>query len=363
MTDYNNHKLFIWNENNLLISNNSNLYENVYIHTGTVFKYQWENSISCLNQNDELKIISNSNHFLHGRDMGEGYNCGFKIYNNIIRNFYETKSLFELEKQQTDSEIVLDKKESIYEKFIDNYYDDKIYFNCLDAFSFSNSGHNLSVMLSNVDYIIKNNIKDILMFENYDKTNNYELILKILPKDCNIHFLKINKIYKFKKLIVIHPCFFNMYNKSYLIEELKNNIINNYSHTYKDYERKNIILMKTNRNKNVMNPYTSIICEELLLELEKNNYINIIPEEMNIFQLALYLIHANKIIFSEGSVLFTNQIFFNPKAKCIYLTNNTLISADVSCNFQNPYISRASILQITYNKNNLTEIMDKILNF
>ena len=73
------------------------------------------------------------------------------------------------------------------------------------------------------------------------------------------------------------------------------------------------------QNKNVMQPSTQVWCEELLLDLESLGFINLIPEEMDTFKLFIYLLFANKIIFSVGSVLYTNKIFFNYDAKLYYM--------------------------------------------
>jgi hypothetical protein len=172
-------------------------------------------------------------------------------------------------------------------------------------------------MLHYVDYINKNNINNILIIKDYKLTNNFKLLINLLPNNINIIELIPETIYKFNEIIIIEQMIFNIYYHEYLIDKLKNIIVNNYFNKFQDY--KNIILMKTNRNKNVLAEITRINCENLLLKLENKNYINIIPEDYDIFYLALLLMNANKIIFSTGSILYTNKIFFNNNAKLYYI--------------------------------------------
>ena len=79
MTSYDSHGIFMWNDNNILYSNVNNTYNNVILHTGSVIKGQWENSICVTNDNNTTKVISNSNHFLHGFKWGAQYNNLYKI--------------------------------------------------------------------------------------------------------------------------------------------------------------------------------------------------------------------------------------------------------------------------------------------
>lgn len=42
--EYNTHGLFVWNNPNILYNSQTNYYSDVYLHTGTIAKMQWENS-------------------------------------------------------------------------------------------------------------------------------------------------------------------------------------------------------------------------------------------------------------------------------------------------------------------------------
>ncbi len=142
-----------------------------------------------------------------------------------------------------------------------------------------------------------------------------------MPSEICIIELLPESIYHFKEIIIIEQMIMNIFCHKYLIDELKNIIINKYSMKYEDYKNKNIVLIKSNRNKMVMLPHTQIHCEQLIVELEKLNYIYIIPENYDIFYLVLLLLFAKKIIFSTGSILYTNKIFFNEQSHLYYITH------------------------------------------
>lgn len=300
-TDYDNHGCFIWNPNNNNIVNSNDIYEDAFIHTGTVVKGQWENSVGVVYQNDTPKIISNTNHFIHGNKWGPAYNNLYKIYDNIVRNYYEIIN---------SNNINL------------SLYNDEKYFFMINAFCFSNSGHDLSCMLDFYSYILNNNIKNIVILKGYKETNNFKLLSTIIKDDIIIHELDLNTVYKFKNIVVIKPNIMNILYHKNLIDDMRNKIIELYSEKYEEYKGMNIILMKTNRNKNVMLEYTRINCEKMLTLLENNGFVNIIPEEIDPFKLAIMLLFANKIIFSVGSILYTNKLMFGENSKLYFITKN-----------------------------------------
>jgi len=194
-SDYNSHRLFTWNHNNILYNDPSNKYNNVYLHTGSYNpnSFEWQNSICFTFKDNELKSIFNSNHFISHIDYG--YDTAQYIYNQVIRNYYETLDYYH--NINTKSRNILDAS--------------KTYFYMIDSFVFSNSGHNLSVLLDQVYYVINNNIKDILILHNSRSTNNFKIIQLLLPPDCIFHELEFNKIYEISNIIIIYPEFYNIY--------------------------------------------------------------------------------------------------------------------------------------------------------
>lgn len=328
MSKYNNYGIFRWNVENSLYSNENNNYNNVYLNTGTVVKGQWENPICLTKTDNTINVISNSNHFLHGHEWGTGYNYTYKIFDNLVRNY---TNILNAQEQNINYEL----------------HNDNTYFYMLDAFSFSNSGHNLSNILNMAQYILNNNIKNILIFKNYKNTNNFKLIELLLPINCNFIELNENLIYKIKNITIIYPEIFNILKHTNLIHKLKNKIAEDYSVLYNNCKNKNIILMKTNRNKNVMLEHTRVKCEKLLLMLEEQNYINLIPEEIDIFNLCIYIMYANKIIISDGSVIYTNKIFINDNTKLFGIVPGENRS---SC-----FSGLKSITYLSYKNNILTD--------
>jgi hypothetical protein len=340
MEEYDKHGIFTWNSNNLLYSNDNNIYNNVYLHTGTVIKCEWENPIGITKTDDNsIKVISNTNHFLHGPKWGPGYNSEYKIFDNLVKNYLYLKNVND---ENTDLSL----------------FNDDTYFYMLDTFSFSNSGHNLSNVLNMIKYIIDNNIQNILIYKNYKNTNNFKLISLLLP-NCNYIELNVDTVYKIKNIIIIYPEIFNIKKYPDLIMSIKNKIIEGYSEIFNNCKNKNIILMKTNRNKNVMLKISQIHCEKMLLMLEQEGYIILIPEEIDIFQLCIYIMYANKIIFSNGSVIYTNKIFINKTSK--------LFAIDYPTSYKHCYSDLENITFLYYKNNYLTDaeckhFYDKIIN-
>ena len=146
---YNLSRLFKWNPQNNNYSSPDNLYENVFLHTGKVTKGLWESSICVSIINNEKKILSNSNHFLHHIDYGSGYNSIYKIYDNIVNNYNEI--INNMNNQNNNFDNTTFSNENI------------TYFYMINAFSFSNSGHDLSILLDMVDYILKNHCYDQIL--------------------------------------------------------------------------------------------------------------------------------------------------------------------------------------------------------
>lgn len=302
----NNNYIFKFNSENISYNLPDNKYNDVYLHTGSKINNQWQNCIAVKNIDNIYRIIDNSNHFYEHtvfkeeQDSREHQNNNYKIYDNIANNYNDIKNNILTVNYQ--------------------YYDDNIYFYMIDPFSFSNSGHNLSIILDQVNYILSNNIKNILIFEGYKENNNFKLIEDLL-ENCIFTELKFENIYYIKNIIIIYEQFYNINLHENIIKKIKYNIITKYHQNYTDCLNKKIILMKTNRNINVMNKGTVHNCEVFLKKMEEVGYIYIIPENIDIFKLCVYLLNAEKIVFSCGSILYTNKIFFNKNAKLILLSN------------------------------------------
>lgn len=316
--NYNSHKLFKWNHNNILYNETTNKYTDVYLQTGsinlekTVEKFEWHNSLCYTHINNELKIIENSNHFTHTGDYGEAYNE--VIYSKIVRNYYEFNYEFTKNYYVTS------------ELFNNTLDQNKLYFYMIDSFVFTNSGHNLSILLDQIQYIIDNNIKDILILKNSQNTNNFKIIKLLMPTECVFYELDFNTIYKIKNIIIIYPEYYNIYKHENLISQLKDKVYKTYKNIYNDCFNKNIILIKKQTfAKTLVNP---VNCDKLVSYLTSKNWIDIDPENIDVFKMCVYLLTAKNIICSDGSIVYTNKIFFNNNSLVFCLINRSRIYYD-----------------------------------
>jgi len=297
MEDYNSSGLFTWNTPNTQCAvSETNVYKDVLIHTGTRKKGEWENSIAVIESTRE--VVSNSNHFLHCRDWGNWYNVRYNIYSNIIRNYAETGT-----------------------KSVDiSLQPGPMYFYMLSAFSFSNSGHNLSEMLNCVAYLCSHSdIRHVIIPQGYWDTHNGRILRLVLPDDCVFYEVPFCMLVRVPAVIILHPVHFNITKYMSLVNRITDQITTKYCALYSEWHGKRVILMKTMCNKNVMLSYTQFKCDTLIDCLIGCGFIYVIPEEMDVFQLAVCLMTADHIVYSTGSILYTNQIFFNPNAKFTYM--------------------------------------------
>jgi hypothetical protein len=330
--------IFIWNKDYIGFKNDSNLYMDVIINTGSNKKGEWQNVIAVNYVDNSPRVIENINHFIHGCKWPTSYNDRYKIFDNLVNNY---NSIL----QNVNNEDL-------------TYYDENTYFSMLDAFSLSNSGHNLSEILDFANYLLKNNIKHVLIYKGYKETHNFKLI-NLLLSDCTFYEVEFDKIYKFKNIIIIKPVFYDVLLHKPLIEKLKNIIIEKYADFYDECKNKSIILMKTHRNKNVMLTDTQFNCEDFLSNLEKKDYLYVIPEDIDVFKLEIYLLFANTIVYSTGSILYTNKIFFNYDAKLVYMC----LPGQLTCCTHKELLENSLVLTVERSVNNYEDVISQIENY
>lgn len=319
-------------------SSESNGYNDVIFHTGSRRTCEWENSIAFKYIDDQPTTITNSNHFLVWDHFDPFHNTMYKIFDNLFNNYNDL----------------------IQSKPLDYSLDsDDCYYWLLSSFTFSNSGHNLSECLDALFYINQNSYKKVLILKGFKESNNFKLMELFAP---NVEFIEVdlNSLYFVKNVFIKEPLSANITSHQNIIDELKNKVIDKYSLQYDHLKNKKVILMKTNRNKNVIQPLTQINCEELLVELENRGFINIIPEEFNIFELAIYLLFANTIVYSTGSVLYTNKMFFNLNANLIFM--NVCCLGEMGCS-DHAIINLSKRIDFGSRDLNCAEILPKILDF
>lgn len=117
--------------------------------------------------------------------------------------------------------------------------------------------------------------------------------------------------------------------------------------------------MKTHRNKNVMLPMTQFNCEDFLSNLEKKDYLYIIPEDIDVFKLAIYLLFAATIVYSTGSILYTNKIFFNYNAKLVYMC----LPRQLNVCTHKELLDNSLVIDTLYKVDNYSEIIEQIDNY
>ena len=292
-----------------IVYEKNHMYHDVILHTGQIKFKEWESCICTKFINGHLSILRDSNIYLQDKmiklcnqDSNNEHFCN--IYENIESNYDDVLNT------------------SIFE----NTYDD-VYFYMMNPFSLSNSGHDLSINLNNIDFILKNNIKNVITLEEYKQTHNFKLIQLLLCNRVTFIFLKSGTMYKFERMIIIEQVHYDIFRHSYLIKKLNNLIHEMYSNVYNDYKNKKILLIKTLDNPNIFRTDTAFDCKSWIQK--QKDYVFIVPEEMEIFKLVMYLKNAKQIIFSGGSILYTNQIFFNENADLIFIKKKNLIAASI----------------------------------
>jgi len=291
------------------------VYNNVYLHTGTNVNFEWNN---CIAYSD--KIIKNSNSFIgdyftYTDFFREYQNKKYKIYDNINKNYNEILTMLRHNNENDNDNN---------SELINRFDDDNTYFLMINPFTSKNYGHDLSVILDQINFIINNDIVHIIMYDGYDRDNNFQLVKCLFPSHCKFYYIQYNNIYYIKNVIILNQIISNIHLHEHLINDIIKYVNNNYINNYKDCINKNIIIMKTNRNKNCFVEHTKHNCESFLTELEKQTWINVVPEQMCVYKMVILLNHAENIITSEGCISFLNHIFFNKKATVIYIGKNRL---------------------------------------
>jgi len=196
-------------------------------------------------------------------------------------------------------------------------------------------------------------IKDVVLMEGYDKRNNFYLIQMLLSKDINIHWLKYNKCYRFSKAVITFPEYYKICKHMDLHHRMIDHV--NQIQDYDYLKGKRILLIKCNRNGEVMKQRTAIMCEPFIQKLEENGFIYINPEKMDMFEICIYLLNASTIVINDGSIVYTHFNFFNPKAVIIHLSLRGvwLVNGD------NKLRSRA--IKLYYNPNNIGKNYESIV--
>ncbi len=299
--------IFMHNSSLHYISPND-VYDYIGLSSPSYYENKWH-SILAITTNDN-RVITNSNTFYweNWDTLGTKWtiqNDHNKIYDRIVFTYHHIKNTPIKNRVYIDTECFL----------------------MANPYTCVNSGHELSIILDAVNYIRRHNIPKIVIFNySYKYPNNLNL-LKLLIPETKLMFINFNTVYQFRKIHIIKQELHNIYKHQNLINELKTKIIAKYGDSFR-FKNKKVIMIKNSRNTQVLRSYDQFICENLFGALHKRGYIAINPEEMNIFDLAMYLMFAKVIVTSYGGILYTNQIFFNTSAEIYILcTSGTVITS------------------------------------
>lgn len=286
--------------NKLFFNNSNNIYSNVRV-CALEYKRDCWHSIVAVDESN--RVIKSSNHFLE---------------------FYYGSAF------QEKSHKIYSRLDSTYQHILKTSNEERICINqeCFlmaNSFSGVNSGHDLSILLDSIDYMIKHKIKTaILLSASQWYPNNLDLISFFLKNyGINLIFINFSKVYFFKKVHILSKEHMNIMKHQYLIDAIiKNNQSIQFTKEQEVLFNKKILLLKCHRNSQVTRRDTSLTCERLLKKLESEDYIYINPEDMNIHLLIRVLQTAHTIISSWGGILYTNMPFFNINAKILLLPVN-----------------------------------------
>lgn len=288
---------FIMKLKHLLFSNSNNTYSNIRVSAVEYQKDCWHSILAVDKSN---RVVRTSNHFFESYHKSKFQETKYKIYSRLDNTYTHICNTNAKHYLHIDEECFL----------------------MANSFSSVNSGHDLSILLDSVDYIIKHKIKTaILLSASKWYPNNLTLISYLLKKhDVNLIFIDFSKVYFFKKIHILHKEHMNIMKHQYLINDIiKNNQSMQFTKEQENLFNKKILLLKCHRNTQVTRRDTSLTCEKILKKLENEGYIYINPEQIEINLLIRVLQTAQTIISSWGGILYTNMPFFNINAKILLL--------------------------------------------
>jgi len=205
-----------------------------------------------------------------------------------------------------------------------------------NAFSYANSGHELSIVnyllnyyyqltkdsnLMTNDKLLNQNSTFIILFEESKKCPRILEYIELFIPASQFIFIDYDHIYNFKNIHIPYTHHFNINQFPQLFDDaiIKVNQEIIHKQLSSKYIGKNIFLVKTNKNNNI-STHNAYICSNVIEFLESAGFIIINPEEMNMIEIISYLSQANKIITSFGNILYTHMNFFNKHAKIIFIT-------------------------------------------
>lgn len=284
--------IFIHNSR-LAFSTANNRYSDVLVCCPLWHKNQWH-SILAITQDEPNRVILNSNSFYWEDKKGlKHQNTHHRIHDRMIFNYHRMRN-YPVAKHSIISG----------ESFL-----------LANAFSGVNSGHELSAFLDVIQYIRAHpSIKHIVILKASHWFPNNLILLKLLLGDAahKLFEMNWNTVYRFTDIHIVRQNIVGIDRHTGIIDELKRHIMREVTNVKK---HASVVLLKTHRDKNVITRANQLICEKMLKHLETSGWEVVNPETCNIIHMCAMLMHAKRIVFSHGSILYTHMIFFNPHAQ------------------------------------------------
>lgn len=293
-------------------------YANIFIHNSSLFvrggptvyseallccplyhENNWHSILAITSHEDPNRVIASSNSF-----YWEDRNGAFHLQNKRHRIFDRLVYTYHRMRNYPAAKQIVVHEEALL---------------VANSFTSVNSGHDLSIILDMVAYYrahAASIAKIVILKAAHWIPNNYVLMRLLLgPQGCAKLFeIEWNSVYRFVRIHIPTASIIHMTKHPTLCEELRQLVLKNAPVT--SFKKGvNVVLLKTHRDKNVISVNNQLVCERLLKRLESVGWLVVNPEQANILTLCATLMHANIILFSYGSILYTHMIFFNPSAK------------------------------------------------
>lgn len=312
----------------LAYSNTTNRYANVLFCCPLYRSNTWHSALAITTSETDKtrdgrdrsnKVVTNSNSF-YWEDKNASLklqNARHHIYDRLVFTYHRMKNYPRNKCITIDDECL----------FLAN------------TFSGVNSGHELSIILDTVSYYRNHSssIKRIVVLKAINWFPNNLILLKLLlgPEGSGkLMEVEWNKVYKFSCIHMFRSQIINITYHPRICEELRQLIMKSVSPGWKSDAK--VVLLKTHRDKNVVTVSNQLICEKLLVQLEKEGWLIINPETADVLQMCATLMKARTIVFSHGSILYTHMMFFNPAAKLKWIA----VGSDKLSGVYNPVASR-----------------------
>jgi hypothetical protein len=194
--------------------------------------------------------------------------------------------------------------------------------NFITPFDSANIGHNLSIIFDYIhQYRALNLDCPIVLSEHSKKYTNALNIIKLFFSENEIIFIENDTVYQFEDIYILRPEIFRIQKHNNIITECHNKIIKTNSNI--DYfKNKNIVLIKTTHNQNMVNKRLAFKIDSLKKYLESlEDWIILDPENNNIYDIIRYVTYANKIITCFGAINYAHAPFFSHNAQIFFLQN------------------------------------------